>query len=205
MRITGYVDTRTCAICGRSLLMGERAVRYAPEGDDFVDVCPLCQDVRCGGGLVERGEPDEPGRRGRAAATASRPQPRHDLRASAAAADRARRLRADPAPALAARAGNGRGRRPVQRERVPAYRRGDRKEPRSAEGEHPPDVRGQPRGRRHGRLGPVLVPVPSRVRLGAAGAARGAGYELRELDQKYRSWNARVEDGGRLVPAIERL
>ena len=30
------------------------------------------------------------------------------------------------------------------------------------------------------------------------------GVELRELDQKYRSWNARVEDGGRLMPNIER-
>ena len=34
--------TRTCAICERTLLVGERALRYAPDGGDFVDVCPLC-------------------------------------------------------------------------------------------------------------------------------------------------------------------
>ncbi len=36
---------RTCAVCERSLLVGERAVRFAPDGEHFVDVCPLCQDV----------------------------------------------------------------------------------------------------------------------------------------------------------------
>ena len=35
---------RTCAICHRTLLMGERAVRFTPSGgdDDWRDVCALC-------------------------------------------------------------------------------------------------------------------------------------------------------------------
>ena len=30
MQISNNVETRMCAICGRSLLTGERPVRYAP-------------------------------------------------------------------------------------------------------------------------------------------------------------------------------
>ena len=46
MRITRNAVARSCAICERTLLMGERAVRYSPDGDgEFVDVCPLCQEI----------------------------------------------------------------------------------------------------------------------------------------------------------------
>jgi hypothetical protein len=31
------------------------------------------------------------------------------------------------------------------------------------------------------------------------------GHELSELDRTYQRWNAHVEDGGRLVPAIARV
>ena len=45
MRITRVSVERTCSICERTLLMGERAVRFSPNGgEDYVDVCPLCQD-----------------------------------------------------------------------------------------------------------------------------------------------------------------
>jgi hypothetical protein len=64
---------RTCAICRRTLLMGERATRFTPGGDEWVDVCALCTTTpivsdtrrrrRFGGivgGLLEqrRAEPD---------------------------------------------------------------------------------------------------------------------------------------------------
>ena len=47
MRITRQAVTavRTCGICERSLLVGERSVRYSADGENFVDVCPLCQDI----------------------------------------------------------------------------------------------------------------------------------------------------------------
>src|SRR5712691_6697742 len=52
---------RTCAICERSLLMGERAIRFAPaEGEELVDVCPLCQDVAIEYGWIKEGTPTTP-------------------------------------------------------------------------------------------------------------------------------------------------
>ena len=53
-------ETRTCAICERTLLLGERAVRFAPNGEDFVDVCPLCQEVAVEHGWLKEGSPTTP-------------------------------------------------------------------------------------------------------------------------------------------------
>ena len=52
--------TRRCAICERTLLMGERSVRFAPNGEDFVDVCPLCQDEAIDYGWLKEGSPTTP-------------------------------------------------------------------------------------------------------------------------------------------------
>jgi hypothetical protein len=62
MRITSQAVTavRICAICERTLLVGERAVRYSPDGESFVDVCPLCQDVALEHGWVKEGSPTTP-------------------------------------------------------------------------------------------------------------------------------------------------
>src|SRR5919201_2439805 len=62
MRITRQAVTaaQTCAICDRTLLVGERAVRYSPNGDDFVDVCPLCQETALEYGWVKEGSPTTP-------------------------------------------------------------------------------------------------------------------------------------------------
>jgi len=51
---------QTCAICERTLLVGERSVRYSPNGEDFVDVCPLCQEVAVDHGWVKEGSPTTP-------------------------------------------------------------------------------------------------------------------------------------------------
>jgi hypothetical protein len=51
---------RTCAICERTLLVGERSVRYSPNGEDFVDVCPLCQDDALEHGWLKEGSPTTP-------------------------------------------------------------------------------------------------------------------------------------------------
>ena len=59
-RITSSTATRTCAICERSLLLGERAIRFAPNGSDFVDVCPLCQDQAVEYGWLKEGSPTTP-------------------------------------------------------------------------------------------------------------------------------------------------
>jgi hypothetical protein len=62
VRITpqASIATRTCAICERTLLVGERSVRYSPNGEDFVDVCPLCQEVALDHGWVKEGSPTSP-------------------------------------------------------------------------------------------------------------------------------------------------
>jgi hypothetical protein len=62
MRITPQAVTavRNCAICERTLLVGERSVRYSPYGEGFVDVCPLCQDVALEHGWVKEGSPTTP-------------------------------------------------------------------------------------------------------------------------------------------------
>jgi hypothetical protein len=41
--------------------MGERAYRFSPTGgDDFVDVCPLCQEVAVEDGWIKEGSPTTP-------------------------------------------------------------------------------------------------------------------------------------------------
>src|SRR5437868_13548200 len=61
MRVTRVATTRTCAICERTLLMGERAIRFAPaEGEELVDVCPLCQDIAVEHGWLKEGTPTTP-------------------------------------------------------------------------------------------------------------------------------------------------
>src|SRR5258705_4915 len=52
---------RPCAICGRTLLMGERAIRFSPNGGaDYVDVCPLCAETALEYGWIREGAPTTP-------------------------------------------------------------------------------------------------------------------------------------------------
>jgi hypothetical protein len=44
-----------CAICGRSLLVGEQALRFSPDGREQVDVCPLCKERAIQHGWVPEG------------------------------------------------------------------------------------------------------------------------------------------------------
>jgi len=61
MRVTKVATTRACAVCERTLLMGERAVSFAPsEGAELVDVCPLCQELAIEAGWIKEGAPTTP-------------------------------------------------------------------------------------------------------------------------------------------------
>ena len=61
MRVTKIGTLRACAICERTLLLGERSFRYAPEeGADLVDVCPLCQEIAVEHGWLKEGTPSTP-------------------------------------------------------------------------------------------------------------------------------------------------
>jgi hypothetical protein len=204
MRITGYVDTRTCAVCGRSLLMGERAVRYAPDGDGFVDVCPLCQEVAVEQGWLKEGSPTSP------VVSADRPRRRLSL---SSIFERARPVQEEPvAP------------EPILRRLSPS----ELAMVESADLFNASPFRrtiagiakslGVPRASILPLSGvnPEVVVVTIawdlswyqyRVAVDSAQPVRleERGHELSDVDATYRSWNARVEDDGRLVPKIERL
>ncbi len=55
MRVTKSNVTRICAVCDRTLLMGEHTLRFSPDGAEFVDVCPLCSEVALDHGWVREG------------------------------------------------------------------------------------------------------------------------------------------------------
>jgi hypothetical protein len=55
------MEAKRCAVCERTLLLGEQAVRFAPDGmEEFVDVCPLCLEVALDHGWVREGSPIGP-------------------------------------------------------------------------------------------------------------------------------------------------
>lgn len=203
MRITGYVDTRLCAICGRSLLMGERAVRYAPDGDDFVDVCPLCQEVAVEQGWLKEGSPTSP------VVASERPRRRLSLDTILG------RTRAEPDDPVAAD--------PILRRLPPAelamveaadlfnaspFRRtiaGIAKSLREPKASILPLSGVNPE---------VAITIAwelswyqYRVAFDSAQPVRleERGHDLAEIEGMYRGWNARVDEQGRLVPNIERL
>jgi hypothetical protein len=61
VRVTKIGTLRACAICERTLLLGERSFRYAPEeGAELVDVCPLCQEIAVEHGWLKEGTPSTP-------------------------------------------------------------------------------------------------------------------------------------------------
>src|SRR5262245_53508937 len=61
MRITRVSVERSCSICERTLLMGERSVRFSPNGgEDYVDVCPLCEHTAVENGWIKEGSPTTP-------------------------------------------------------------------------------------------------------------------------------------------------
>jgi hypothetical protein len=201
MRVTGNTVTRSCAVCERTLLTGERAVRFSPDGDgEFVDVCPLCQEIALDHGWVKEGSPTTP----------TVPFSRRRRRGLGALFERP--------PAV----------EPVVSE--PILRRLSEPELAVVEAadlfNSSPFRRtvggiakslGEPRASivpLSGVSGELIVTVaweiswyqyrvtpdsPKPVRL----AERG--HELTDLDVGYQRWNAHVEDDGRLVPEIERV
>ena len=51
---------RQCAVCHRTLLMGERSFRFTPGGEDWVDVCALCTEQADEHGWIKEGSPTTP-------------------------------------------------------------------------------------------------------------------------------------------------
>jgi hypothetical protein len=190
-----------CAVCERSLLTGERTLRFSPDGDGYyVDVCPLCTELAVERGWTKEGSPTSP----------TVPSQRRRRRRGLASLFDTRRQPADE---------------PVVSE--PILRRLSHPEQQMVEAAdifNGSDYRrtvggiakslGEPRASivpLSGVSGELIVTVawdiswyqyrvtpesPSPVRL----AERG--HELMELDTGYQGWNARIEQDGRLVPEI---
>jgi len=60
MRVTKSNVTRVCGLCERTLLMGEQTLRFSPDGHSYVDVCPLCQGAALDHGWVREGHAVSP-------------------------------------------------------------------------------------------------------------------------------------------------
>jgi len=207
MRVTTVGSTRTCAVCERTLLMGERAVRFAPgDGGELVDVCPLCQELAVEAGWIKEGAPTTPtvdgGRR-------RRRRKRNlveylgltrapEQEALAHQEPILRRLSEGEVALLeAADLFNG-----------SAYRRTVGGIAKSL-GE--PNASIVPLSGTSGELAVTVAWELSwyqyRVSPDSGQPVRleRRGHELAELDDGFKDWNAQVEDEGRLVPEIARL
>jgi hypothetical protein len=192
-----------CAICERTLLTGERSLRFSANGEDFVDVCPLCQEIALEHGWVKEGSPTTP----------TVPNERRRRRRGLASLFDPRRQPADD---------------PVVAE--PILRRLSAREQQMVEAAdifNASDYRrtvggiakslGEPRASivpLSGVSGELIVTVAwdiswyqYRVTPDSAQPVRLAerGHELAEVEASYQRWNAKIENDGRLVPDIERL
>lgn len=55
MRVTRANDLRVCAICDRTLLMGEHTTTFSPDGQEHVHVCQLCHEAAVDHGWLRDG------------------------------------------------------------------------------------------------------------------------------------------------------
>jgi len=204
MRVTKVATTQQCAVCERTLLMGERALSFAPsEGAELVDVCPLCQEVAVEAGWIKEGTPTTPTlggeRRRKRGLVEFLGLTRTTDDGALSRQEPILRKLSDGEVALleAADLFNG-----------SAYRRtvggiakslGD------------PQASIVPLSGTSGELAVTVAWELSwyqyRVSPDSAQPVRleRRGHELEELDEGFKDWNAQVEDEGRLVPEIARI
>jgi len=203
MRPSRTIAAQTCAICDRTLLVGERTTRFSPDGEEFVDVCPLCQEIAAEQGWLKEGSPTTP---------TFEEEPRRKRFSLGAILDPRRAVPEEtiaPEPIL---------RRLSEHERAMVeaadlfnashYRRtvGG-----IAKSLGRPNVSVVPLS---GVNTEVVVTVAwdiswyqYRVLFDSAQPVRLAerGHEPEELEASFRTWNARVDQDGRVVPEIARL
>ena len=202
MRVTRSAVTRTCAICERSLLLGEHAIRFSPHGGAFVDVCPLCTEVALEHGWLREGSPSMPtppletrrkksrwggllsGKRAEEAPVADEPILRRLSEPELAVVEAADLFNASPHRRTVAGVAKSLG--SPQASIVPLS----------------------------GVSGEMVVTVAweiswyqYRISPDAAQPLRLAerGHDLEELEQSFQSWNAQLADDGRLMPDIARV
>jgi hypothetical protein len=204
MRVTKISMLRQCAVCERTLLLGERSVRFAPdEGAELVDVCPLCQETALEHGWIKEGTPTTPTipgerRRRRRGLVEMLGLSRASGDTIAPPEPILRRLSEDEIAVLEA----------ADLFNASSYRRtvgGIAKSLGEAKASIVP---------MSGVSGELAVTVAwdlswyqYRVTPESAQPVRleRRGHELDELETAFKSWNTHVEDEGRLVPDIARI
>jgi hypothetical protein len=202
-QVTPQQAKRVCAVCERTLLTGERALRFSPDGYEFVDVCPLCAEVALDYGWVKEGSPTTPTvpnqRRRRRRGLASLFDPRRQPPDEPVVAEPILRRLSAPEQQMveAADIFNGSD-----------YRRTVGGIAKSL---------GEPKASivaLSGVTGELVVTVAwdiswyqYRVTPDSGQQVRleERGHELGQLDAGYQRWNARIEGDGRLVPEIAPL
>jgi hypothetical protein len=193
-----------CAICERTLLVGERATRYTPDGGEtYVDVCPLCNEIALQHGWVKEGSPTTPAaaplRRRRRLSLAAIFDPRRAGAEEPVVSEPILRRLSKPEQAM------------VEAAELFNASTFSRTVAGIAKSLGPPKVSIV---QLSGVNTEVVVTVAwelswyqYRVTFDAAQPVRLAerGLELDELELGFREWNAELADDGRLMPNIARV
>lgn len=204
-RVTRATVDRSCAICERTLLMGERTVRFSPNGGgSYVDVCPLCQEAAVEYGWIKEGAPTSPTvpserrRRGFSLGSLIRSRPRVGDYETVASEPILRRLSESELQMVEA----------ADLFNASQYRRTVGGIAKSL---------GEPRASvvpLSGVNAEVVVTVAwdiswyqYRVSPDSDNPVRleERGHDPDDLEGSFRDWNARLDDDGRIVPDIARL
>jgi hypothetical protein len=195
--------SRECAVCHRTLLLGERATRFSPGEGEWVDVCALCTEEAYGNGWVREGSPMTPivpeGRRRRRRLPSLGLLEGRKAEQDTVASEPVLRRLSVPEQAMleAAEVFNE---SPFKRTVAGiAKSLGD------------PRVSFLPLS---GTNPEVVITVAwdiswyqYRVAFGSGQTVRLAdrGYELEELDPRFQAWNGSLDAAGRAVPDIPRI
>jgi hypothetical protein len=195
---------RVCAICHRTLLMGERIVRFSPGGEEWLDVCPLCTETADEHGWVREGTPTTPlvadsnRRKRRWRGIGQLLEPRQDEPESVVSEPMLRRLSETEQAMVEA----------AERFNETAFRR---------------TIAGIAKSLGEARVS--LLPFSGtnpevvitiawdiswyqyRVVFDSAQPVRLAerGYELEDLENRFKAWNGHLAGDGRVAPDIPRL
>ena len=192
-----------CAICHRTLLLGERVSRYSTGSDDWLSVCQLCTDTANEHGWIKEGTPTTP---------LVDETPRRRRRFPGLRLLEQRKV--EPEPVVA----------------EPVLRRLSEHEQAMVEGAERFNETAYRRtiagiAKSLGEARVSIIPLSGvntevvltvawdiswyqyRVTPDSAQPVRleERGHELSELDPPFRSWNAHLDSGGRLVPDLARL
>jgi hypothetical protein len=194
---------RVCAVCHRTLLMGERAVRFSTGGDEWVDVCPLCTETADEHGWIREGTPTTP---------LVPEQPRRKRRFPSLGL--LEQKQTEPEPVVS---------QPMLRRLSPPEQAMVEAAELFNDTAHRRTIAGIAKSLGEARVS--LLPLSGvnpevvitiawdiswyqyRVVFESAQAVRLAerGYELEELDARFKDWNGHLHADGRVVPDIPRV